>query len=72
LGKIWRPLSYPLRSIFPTAFLPDYEWMILETFVAVSTSYQSGHVPKEIQAWLSKAGFERITQVKSNDFIARK
>ena len=64
LGKIWRLLSYPLRSIFPTAFLPDYEWMILETFDAVSTSYQSGPVPKEIQAWRSKAGFERIIKSK--------
>ncbi len=72
LGKIWRPLSYPLRAIFPTAFLPDYQWMILETFDAISTSYQSGHVPSEIKQWLNNSGFKKIIHVKDNDFIGTK
>ena len=72
LGTIWRPLSYPLRAIFPTAFLPDYQWMILETFDAISTSYQSGHVPSEIKQWLNNSGFKKIIHVKDNDFIGTK
>jgi hypothetical protein len=65
-------LSYPLRAIFPTAFLPDYQWMILETFDAISTSYQSGHVPSEIKQWLNNSGFKKIIHVKDNDFIGTK
>lgn len=72
LGKIWRPLSYPLRVIFPTAWLPDYRWTILDTFDAVATTYQSGHTPEEIEGWLHDAGFAKIHHVAGNDFVATK
>lgn len=72
LGKIWRPLSYPLRAIFPTAWLPDYRWTILDTFDAVATTYQSGHTPDEIEGWLRDAGFSKVHHVAGNDFVATK
>lgn len=72
LGKIWRPLSYPLRAVFPTAWLPDYRWAILDTFDAVATSYQSGHTPAEIKAWLLEAEFSSHKHLADNDFIATK
>jgi len=74
LGKIWRPLSYPLRIIFPTVWCPDYRWLILDTFDAVATSYQSGHTPKEVEKWLIDAGFVKINYINenTNDFIAIK
>jgi SAM-dependent methyltransferase len=70
LGKVWRPLSYPLRAVFPTAWLPDYRWTILDTFDAVATTYQSGHNPSEIRGWLRDAGFGEVRQVAGNDFVA--
>ena len=72
LGKIWRPLSYPIRLFFPTAWLPDYRWTILDTFDAIATTHQSGHAPKEIENWLSEAGFSEIRQRQGNDFVALK
>jgi ubiquinone/menaquinone biosynthesis C-methylase UbiE/uncharacterized protein YbaR (Trm112 family) len=72
LGKIWRPLSYPLRAIFPTAWLPDYRWAILDTFDAIATTHQSGHTPEEIDGWLRKSGFSKIHHVGDNDFVATK
>lgn len=73
LGKIWRPLSYPLRAVFPTVWLPDYRWTILDTFDAVATTYQSGHTPDEIEGWLLRdAGFSKIHHVACNDFVATK
>jgi ubiquinone/menaquinone biosynthesis C-methylase UbiE/uncharacterized protein YbaR (Trm112 family) len=72
LGKVWRPLSYPLRVVFPTAWLPDYRWTILDTFDAVATTYQSGHTPTEIDGWLRDAGFAKVRQVAGSDFVARK
>lgn len=72
LGKIWRPLSYPLRAVFPTAWLPDYRWTILDTFDAVATTYQSGHTPDEIEVWLRDAGFSQIRHVAGTDFLATK
>ena len=74
LAKIWKPLSYPLRAIFPTALLPDYRWTILDTFDAISTSFQSGHTPQEIEDWLKRAGFVNVVQRnnENNDFIGTK
>jgi len=72
LGKIWRPLSYPLRAVFPTAWLPDYRWTILDTFDAIATTHQSGHTPEEIEGWLRTAGYAEVRQVHGNDFVARK
>ena len=74
LAKIWKPLSYPLRAIFPTALLPDYRWTILDTFDAISTSFQSSHTPQEIEDWLKRAGFVNVVQRnnENNDFIGTK
>jgi hypothetical protein len=72
LGKVWRPLSYPLRAVFLTVSLPDYRWTILDTFDAVATTHQSGHTPAEINDWLRDAGFGKVRQVAGNDFVARK
>jgi len=72
LGKIWRPLSYPLRALFPTVWLPDYRWTILDTFDAVATTHQSGHTSEEIEGWLRAAGFSEIRHMAGNDFVARK
>jgi ubiquinone/menaquinone biosynthesis C-methylase UbiE len=72
LAKIYRPLSYPIRAVFPTAYLPDYRWTILDTFDAVATSYQSGHDPEDIEDWLNKANFSKVLQRKHNDFTATK
>ena len=74
LGKIWIPLTYPLRIIFPTVWSLDYRWLILDTFDAVATSYQSGHTPLEVRSWFIKAGFFKITKTnkKSNDFTGIK
>lgn len=72
LGKLWRPLSYPLRAVFPTAWLPDIHWTILDTFDAVATTYQSGHTPEEIERWLHDAEFSKIQHVAGNDFVAMK
>jgi len=72
LGKIWRPLSYPLRAIFPTAWLPDYRWAILDTFDAVTPNHQSSHTPTEIENWLRQAGFASIQHQGGNDFVGKK
>ena len=72
LGKIYRPLSYPLRAIFPTALLPDYRWSILDTFDAIATTHQSGHKPAEIEGWLQAARFSKVLQRQGNDFVAWK
>jgi len=72
LGKVWRPLSYPLRVVFPTVWLPDYRWTILDTFDAIATTHQSGHSPAEIDGWLREAGFASVRQVAGNDFVATK
>lgn len=72
LGRVWRPMSYPLRAVFPTAWLPDYRWSILDTFDAVATTHQSGHTPAEIDGWLRDAGFAKVRQVAGNDFVAGK
>lgn len=72
MGKLWRPLSYPLRAIFPTAWIPDYRWTVLDTFDAVATTHQSGHTPVEIEGWLKQAGFAAIFHRQNEDFIAVK
>lgn len=72
LGKIWRPLSYPLRLVFPTAWEPDYRWAILDTFDAIFTSFQSGHTPEEVDSWLRQSGFIVVHQRQGNDFVAQK
>ena len=70
LGKMWRPLSYPLRAVFPTAWLPDYRWTVLDTFDAIATTHQTSHTPQQIEGWLRAAGFAHINQVQGNDFLA--
>ena len=72
LGKIYRPLSYPLRAVFPTALLPDYRWSVLDTFDAIATTHQSGHTPAEISGWLQAARFSKVLQRQGNDFVAWK
>jgi ubiquinone/menaquinone biosynthesis C-methylase UbiE/uncharacterized protein YbaR (Trm112 family) len=72
LGKVWRPLSYPIRVFFPTAWEPDYRWAILDTFDAIATTFQSGHTPEEVEKWLRSSGFEVINHRQGNDFVARK
>jgi len=70
LGRLYRPLSYPLRAFFPTALLPDCRWSILDTFDAIATTHQSGHSPAEIESWLHAANFSKIVQRQGNDFVA--
>lgn len=72
LGKIWRPLSYPIRVVFPTAWEPDYRWAILDTFDAIATTFQSGHTPQEVENWLQRSGFGVVQQRQGNDFLAKK
>ena len=72
LGKIWRPLSYPLRVAFPTVWLPDYRWAILDTFDAIATTHQSGHTPTEVAEWFQHAGFADINGRGGNDFVGTK
>ena len=72
LAKVFYPLTYAIRFFFPTAVLPDYRWTVLDTFDAITTSYQTGHEPEEIKNWLSEAGFREIKHLNENDFIAIK
>lgn len=72
LASIWRPLSYPMRSLFPTAYEPDLRWSILDTFDAVTTSYQSGHHPNEVAKWFKESGFKKVINHQGNDFSGLK
>lgn len=72
LGWVWRPLSYPLRAVFPTVWLPDYRWAILDTFDAIATNWQTGHDSDEIAKWLENAVFSSVCHVGGNDFVATK
>jgi hypothetical protein len=72
LGKIWRSLGYPVRVVFPTAWLPDYRWAILDIFHAIATTHQSGHTPQEIASWFPGAGFAEVHRRHGNDLTAVK
>lgn len=72
LGKLWRPLSYPMRIFFPTVWLQDYRWAILDTFDAISTVHQTGHKPNEISNWMKRAKFKSIANKNGNDFVGLK
>lgn len=74
VGKIWKPLTYPMRIFFPTVWSLDYRWLILDTFDAITTSYQSGHTPSEVRRWLVDSGFKKIDHINlnDNDFIGIK
>ncbi len=60
LGKVNRYLTYPIRIFFPTMVLQDIRWSILDTFDAVTTSYQSGHTIFEVFYWFKSIGFQEI------------
>ena len=40
--------------------LQDIRWSILDTFDAVTTSYQSGHTIFEVFYWFKSIGFQEI------------
>lgn len=60
IADLWRPLTYPIRAIFPTVYLPDIRWSILDTFDSITTSYQSTHTYEELKVWFESAGFVDI------------
>ncbi len=60
LGLISKYLTYPIRLFFPTMVLSDIRWSILDTFDAVTTSFQSGHTIYEVFNWFSSTGFKEI------------
>ena len=60
LGLISKYLTYPIRLFFPTMVLSDIRWSILDTFDAVTTSFQSGHTIYEVFNWFSSSGFKEI------------
>lgn len=62
IGRVWRPLTYPVRLIFPTVYLPDLRWSILDTFDSLTTSYQSTHTGEEVASWMSSHGFRDVRQ----------
>lgn len=62
IGKLWRPLTYPIRLIFPTVYLPDLRWSVLDTFDSLTTSYQSTHTGEEVSSWMSSHGFRDVRQ----------
>jgi SAM-dependent methyltransferase len=60
LGLVSKYLTYPIRVFFPTMVLRDIKWSILDTFDAVTTSFQSGHTIYEVFNWFSSLGFKEI------------
>ncbi len=60
LGLISKYLTYPIRLFFPTMVLSDIRWSILDTFDAVTTSFQSGHTIYEVFNWFTSTGFKEI------------
>lgn len=60
LGNIWIPLTYPIRLFFPTIYLPDLRWAILDTFDSITTRYQSTHTSSEVKQWFSQSGLIRF------------
>lgn len=61
ISRIHRYLTYPIRLIFPTIVLKDIEWSVLDTFDAITTSYQSGHTFDELYEWFKISNFKTIT-----------
>jgi len=62
-----------LQKFFPiNIWLPDFKWTVLDTFDAVTPTYQSGHTPHEMRNWLENANFEHIEYMDGRDFISRK
>lgn len=61
-----RPLSkvpiagQMLRAAFPFAKIPDRRWALLDTFDAVTPSYQSTHECYEVFSWLKACGLVDI------------
>jgi SAM-dependent methyltransferase len=57
-----RPLSHipvlgpMLRVAVPFAAIPDRRWALLDTFDALTPSYQSTHEPYEVFTWLKSCG----------------
>lgn len=62
LADFWRPLTYPVRVIFPTVYLADLRWSILDTFDSLTTSFQSTHEFAEARRWFSGAGYSRVIE----------
>jgi len=62
IGDFFRPLTYPVRIIFPTVYLADLRWSILDTFDSLTTSFQSTHTYPEAKTWFEDADFTRTDE----------
>jgi ubiquinone/menaquinone biosynthesis C-methylase UbiE/uncharacterized protein YbaR (Trm112 family) len=72
-AKRYAFFSKILQKFFPiNIWLPDFKWTVLDTFDAVTPTYQSGHTPDEMQNWLENANFEHIEYIGGRDFISKK
>lgn len=49
-----------VRLLIPMARLPDVRWRILDTFDAVTPTYQSTHESYEVYRWFKEAGLQNI------------
>jgi len=49
-----------IRVFFPFANFPDKDWSLLDTFDAVTPSYQSSHNCFEVYTWFKQLGFTEI------------
>jgi SAM-dependent methyltransferase len=60
------PVLGPLmRLLFPMARLPDVRWRVLDTFDAVTPSYQSTHESYEIFQWFRQ---EALAEIEPSDW----
>jgi SAM-dependent methyltransferase len=49
-----------IRLPFPSVYLPDIRWSVLDTFDSVTPSFQSGHDGEEVSSWLVSAALEEV------------
>jgi SAM-dependent methyltransferase len=72
-AKRYGLISKVLQFFFPiNVWLPSLRWTILDTFDAVSPTFQSGHTPEEMLDWLRKSGFASINYIGGRDVISIK
>ncbi len=62
--RLWRPLRWAARLVFPFANHPDVRWSIVDTFDGITPSYQSTHEPYELFQWFKNAGFSKYPPAK--------
>lgn len=62
LANFCRPLTYPIRIVLPTVYLPDLRWSILDTFDSLTTSYQSTHEYQSAKWWFLQSGFSEVIE----------